>query len=145
MQSDILSGRTAMAGRPALFGKAMTTAERQRRRSDRLQYGEEHVGQLYRAGKAAFAFAQALEDVARTYARLEAEHGGDKQFSRWLKENSWAELDDGERRALIALGRARPGFELGELPDVPGSPLSIAAIWRWAVERQERTKPKMKK
>ncbi len=77
-----------MAGRPALFGKAMTTAERQRRRSDRLQYGEEHVGQLYRAGKAAFAFAQALEDVARTYARLEAEHGGGKQLMTEIAERS---------------------------------------------------------
>src|SRR5258708_22329396 len=114
-----------MAGRPALFGKAMTTAERQRRRSDRLQYGEEHVGQLYRAGKAAFAFAQALEDVARTYARLEAEHGGDKQFSRWLQANSWAELNDGDRRALVALGRAGPGFRLGELAHVPVCPVSM--------------------
>src|SRR5260370_21765788 len=133
-----------MMGRHALFGKAMTTAERQRRWLDKVRYGGEHVGELHRAGKAAFAFAQALEDVARTYARLEAEHGGDKQFSRWLEENGWAELDDGDRRALVALGRARPGFELGELPDVPDSPLSITAVWPWGHGQQGRTKPKRK-
>jgi hypothetical protein len=123
--------------RPPLFGKAMTTAERQHRRRDRVQ----HVTRLHRAGKAAFAFAQALEDVARTYARLEAEHGGDKKFARWLRKNHWDELNNRDRQALVELGQ----FELAEIPDVPGSPLSIEAIWRWVVERRGQTKPKRKK
>jgi len=129
-----------MVGRPALFGVAMSGAERNQRHRDRKSYGEEHVAQLERVGRAAQTFIDAVDTLAITYERLEREHGGSKGFAAWLKKNEWDVLDEEDRSALVALGRFKASVELHEMIEASDSPLGAAAIWRWVQGRRKGMK-----
>jgi hypothetical protein len=126
-------------GRAALFGAAMTAVQRKRRQRDIKRCGAEHAAQLERTGAAAYDFANALSIVSQTYARLSKEHGGDKGFAAWLKENKGIQLGTTDRRALVALGRLAADVVLN-MPEAEDSPLAVATILHWAQTQRKRMK-----
>src|SRR5262245_18366821 len=126
-----------MRGRRPLFDAPMSAAERQRRLRDKAHPDGEHVAQFERACRAAHAFADALDSLSKTHARLEQQHGGRKAFAAWLRKNKQDALDAEDRNSLVAMGQGEASAELHEMLVAGDSPLSAAAIWQWVQDRRK--------
>jgi hypothetical protein len=109
--------------------RAMTDAERQRRRRAKLRSKEGFAVKYQRAGNALNAFVLALEDLAKQYARLGSSSLGNSERKLF---------DDEGFRALAALGRIEGWVD--ELVESENSPLAPTAIWQWVQRRMRLQK-----